>query len=245
MKIADGIEMLEISMKVFRVDNVVCPVLIKDNDGITLVDTGYPGQLQQIREAIGNTGMHYQEIKRIILTHHDLDHIGCLAGIVNDLHGKVEVISHEIEKPYVQGDLKPLKLAQMEERFDSLSDQMKSLCEGMKRGYLISTAKVDTTVNDGDEIPYYGGIKLIHTPGHTHGHISLYIKRIKTLITGDAMFCGEGRLVAPPPSVNFNNEQAGVSINKLAIYDIEKVICYHGGFFGDNPNHNIAELTHS
>ena len=243
MRIADNIEIVEISINLNGKLNTVCPVLIKDNDGIALIDTGYPGQLQQIREAAENAGMNYNEINRVILTHHDLDHIGCLAAIVNDLPGKVEVISHELEKPYVQGEITPLKMAQMEARLDSLNEQMKSLYEGMKRGYFISTAKVDRTVGDGDQIPFYGGIKIIHTPGHTHGHISLYLKRIKTLIAGDIMFCEEGRLVAPPPSANFNNTQAKESIKKLTEFDIEKVICYHGGFFGDNPNQSIAEMA--
>jgi len=243
MRIADDVEMLEMSMNVNGTVNVVCPVLIKDNNDIMLVDTGYPGQLQKISEAIEKAGMHFQKINRIIITHHDLDHVGCLAGIAKELHGKVEVISHEIEKPYVQGDVAPIKLAQMEARFGSLSEEMKSLYEGMKRGYLLSTVKVDTTVIDGDEIPFFGGIKIIHTPGHTHGHISLYMKRIRTLISGDTMFFEGGKLVTPPSFVNFNDEQAKESLNKLIMLDIEKVICYHGGFFGDNPNHCIAELV--
>jgi glyoxylase-like metal-dependent hydrolase (beta-lactamase superfamily II) len=243
MRIADGVEMLEMSMTVNGTENVVCPVLIKENDDIMLVDTGYPGQLQQLHEAIEKAGMHFQKINRIIITHHDLDHIGCLSGIANDLHGKAEILSHETEKPYVQGDIKPLKLVQMEARLDSLNERMKSLYEGMKRGFMLSTAKVNTTVVDGDEIPFYGGIKIIHTPGHTHGHISLYLEHIKTLISGDTLFCEGGKLVAAPPFANFNNEQAKKSIHKLTMFDIEKVICYHGGFFCDSPNHCIAELA--
>ncbi len=55
-------------------------------------------------------------------------------------------------------------------------------------------AKIDQTLEDRQELPYFGGIEVIHTPGHTPGHISLYVKRSKMLVAEDAMICSEGIL---------------------------------------------------
>ncbi|SFA75685.1 Metallo-beta-lactamase superfamily protein [Cohnella sp. OV330] len=51
---------------------------------------------------------------------------------------------------------------------------------------------VNQIIADGDEIPVLGGVVVIHTRGHTPGHISLYLKQSKTLIAGDAFMIEEG-----------------------------------------------------
>jgi Zn-dependent hydrolases, including glyoxylases len=113
----------------------------------------------------------------------------------------------------------------------------------MKKMY--SSLKVDRTVEDGEELPYCGGIKVIHTPGHTHGHICLYLKKYKALVTGDGMNVAAGKLVGPNPIFTFDMAQAVQSLKKLTNYDIQTVICYHGGLFTDSPNERIAELANS
>lgn len=243
MKIADGIEMLELPIMVNGKESIACPVLIPDGDETLLVDTGYPGQLGQLREAMEAAGLPFEKICRILITHHDLDHIGCLAAIVRERNGKALVMAHPEEKPYIQGDEQPLKLVQMEARLDSLKEPMKSLYEGMKRGYALSTSKVDIPVSGGETIPWAGGIDVIYTPGHTIGHISLYLRKSGTLISGDTLFVENGRLVKAPAFANHDNNLAKDSLRKLTKYDIHHVLCYHGGYYGDNPNKYIAELS--
>jgi glyoxylase-like metal-dependent hydrolase (beta-lactamase superfamily II) len=52
-----------------------------------------------------------------------------------------------------------------------------------------------------------------------------------------------GQLVGPNPMCTYNLEEAINSLRKLAKYDIETVVCYHGGIFTDNANKRIAELA--
>jgi glyoxylase-like metal-dependent hydrolase (beta-lactamase superfamily II) len=92
-------------------------------------------------------------------------------------------------------------------------------------------------------LPYCGGITVINTPGHTPGHISLYHKPSKTLIAGDAMIVADGRLLGPNPQYTLDMKTAIESLKKLMQYDIETVICYHGGLYKDNANRRIAELA--
>jgi len=104
-------------------------------------------------------------------------------------------------------------------------------------------ANVDKTVEDGEVLPYCGGITVIYTPGHTPGHISLYLNQSKTLITGDALNLIEGQLVGPRPEYSSDIDTALKSLKKLTQYDIETVICYHGGVYQDNINQRLLELT--
>lgn len=69
-------------------------------------------------------------------------------------------------------------------------------------------AKVNQTVAVGQELPYYGGIPVIHTPGHTEGHISLYLQQSKVLIAADAMLCIDGKLHGPVPQTSLDLRKA-------------------------------------
>jgi glyoxylase-like metal-dependent hydrolase (beta-lactamase superfamily II) len=98
-------------------------------------------------------------------------------------------------------------------------------------------------IQDGEELPFCGGITVINTPGHTPGHISLYHKPSKTLIAADAMIINEGQLLGPVPEYAVDYPQAVKSISKFTAYDIETVICFHGGLFNKNANQRISELA--
>lgn len=243
MKIADGIFMLEISANVMGNPSTINPTLICQDDSVILVDTGFPGQLPQIREAIEKEGIPFNKLNMIVLTHQDIDHVGNVSGIQKELAGRVKVLAHEEEKPYINGEKQPVKLAQLEGSLEHLPDNMKMIFEKLKAGFQSSRANVDVTLTDGEELPYCGGITVVYTPGHTPGHICLYLKREKILIAGDMLNIKEGVLVQAPPSNNFDMDLYKRSMEKLMKYDIESVICYHGGLYRADVNKRIAELA--
>ncbi|MCX7708692.1 MAG: MBL fold metallo-hydrolase [Clostridia bacterium] len=242
MRIENGVEMLELSISVMGKANVVYPTLIWDEGQAILVDTGYPGQLNQIRKSVEETGLAFERLNKVIVTHHDLDHIGSLADIIRESSGKVEVLSHEKEKPYIQGEMCPQKLSLLEAKLETLTAETKAIYEGLKAGFEKSKAPVSRTIIDSEELPYCGGITVIYTPGHTTGHISLYHKQSKILIPGDLLFVEDGLLIAAPKFTNYDQKTAMKSLEKLTEFDIEKVICYHGGLYGEQVNQRILEL---
>lgn len=242
MKIENGIYMLELSANIIGKSMDINPTVIWDKDALILIDTGFPGQLNQIREAVEKEGIPFSKLNTIILTHQDIDHIGSASDILKNISGKVKVLAHEEEKAYINGEKKPVKLAQLEERLDYLPDNIKIVCEKLKVGFEHSRVNVDKTLIDGEELPYLGGITTIYTPGHTPGHICLYINKWKILIAGDLLSVKEGLLVKADKDINFDNELNIKSIKKLMKYDIETVICYHGGIYKGDVNKHIAEL---
>jgi glyoxylase-like metal-dependent hydrolase (beta-lactamase superfamily II) len=112
----------------------------------------------------------------------------------------------------------------------------------MKTGFAAGYKEVDEVLKDGDVLPYLGGIEVIYTPGHTIGHMCLYLRESKTLIAGDLLFYREGKLSKADSSINHDQDLVLKSLKKLTQYDIENIICYHGGLFNDNANESIKKL---
>jgi glyoxylase-like metal-dependent hydrolase (beta-lactamase superfamily II) len=243
VRIADGIEMLEISAPVMGSPRVINPTLIWDRQALMLVDTGYPGQMHLIRKAVEEASFSFDKLYGVILTHHDIDHIGNLAEIVRESANRVKVLAHEEEIPYIDGSERPLKLARMEADWQNLSEDERQTVEKLSAAFEKSVANVDYALSDGQGLPFAGGVRVVSTPGHTMGHICLYHESSRTLIAGDALCVDQGLLATAAAPMNFDPELGLKSLKRLAEFDIRTVICYHGGLYTDHPNQRIARLA--
>jgi glyoxylase-like metal-dependent hydrolase (beta-lactamase superfamily II) len=155
------------------------------------------------------------------------------------------VLAHEQERPYIVGEkqlvkISPERMAQFYERLSSLPEEQR---EATIDAFANVRARVDRTLTNGERLPYCGGISVTHTPGHTPGHISLYLEQSKVLVAGDALNVSDGRLVGPNPPLTPDMDQATSSLKKLAQYDVKTVVCYHGGPYSGDANTRIAELA--
>ena len=81
MKIADGVKMMELSMNMGGIQSSIHPTLIWDDNNVILVDAGLPGGLPDIKEEMNKTGVSFDKLDKIIITHQDMDHIGGLPDI--------------------------------------------------------------------------------------------------------------------------------------------------------------------
>jgi glyoxylase-like metal-dependent hydrolase (beta-lactamase superfamily II) len=243
MKIADNLEMLELRMKVMGVERIVYPTLMWDDDNVILVDAGIPSSLEMIKKQMEAAGASFAKINKIIATQQDIDHIAGIKGILNE-NPEVMVLAHEADKPYIQGEKKVKRLnSKFMDRIKDLPEEERSRIVDMFEN---SSVKVNSTLSDGEVLPFCGGITVIHTPGHTPGHICLYHHMSKTLIAGDAMNILDGQLVGPnkdPMSEDEVNANDAInSLKKFKDYDIVNMIIYHGGLFNDKPNEGIKEV---
>jgi glyoxylase-like metal-dependent hydrolase (beta-lactamase superfamily II) len=244
MKIADGIEMMEVTMSVTGRESIVYPTLMWDDNIVVLVDAGAANSLSGIKNAMQNAGVPFERLNQIIVTHQDIDHTGGINNILKELP-QVKVLAHKADKPYIQGEKKLIRLnSKFMKRINALPDVQREKVLDMF-GKL--SVKVDKTLSDDEVLEYCGGITIIHTPGHTPGHICLYHKKSKTLIAGDAMNIFNGQLVGPNKQI-MDEKDVDIAINslkKLEEYDIKNVISYHGGLYQDNPNLRIPEIINS
>jgi glyoxylase-like metal-dependent hydrolase (beta-lactamase superfamily II) len=147
---------------------------------LSLIDAGFIGKGKYKIESILKAGIELSTIKRIIMTHTHLDHIGCLAEIRKELPW-AEVWAHRLEADLLeQGDDRAIYGMKM----------FKTLCQlqpGLKPGAF--KFKVDRKL-DGGETLDLGGMawEVVHIPGHSMGSIGLYHRSAKILIPGDVVY---------------------------------------------------------
>ena len=242
MKIETGIYMLEI-LSDMETPTVINPTLIVDNYSLILIDTGFPGVYNQIHEAVEKEGLSFNKLNTIILTHQDIDHIGNVNEILKEVPNKIKVLSHGEDAEYINGQKTPVKLAKLESNLEYIPDNMKIIYKKLKAGFERSKVNIDEVLVHEQQLPYCGGIIVIFTPGHTPGHMCLYIKRYKILIAGDIFCVRDGMLFKCNKDLNFDEKLNDQSVKKLMDYDIETVICYHGGICNENVNKRISELA--
>jgi len=190
--------------------------LLLDNS-VTVVDTGLGGNSANILNEVRRLGYKPSDVAHIILTHHHADHVGSLAGLKKATGAKV--MAHPADAPYIDGGLpqpgpaRPKWLTRMLSPFS--------------RMWASIPAEVDKLLNDGDELPMLGGIKIWHTPGHTPGSICLFIPQEKLVIVGDLL---SNRFSPSLPSRIFTVDmiQEVNSIKKLASLDFDIIAFGHG-----------------
>src|SRR5215203_3618443 len=233
MRITDGVYVLPIPRGSQGAGGFLNLTLIlgEQNDA-TLVDAGLPGQAEAIGAALGEASIGVRDLRRIIFTHQDLDHVGSGAALVRQSGARV--LAHPADAPYIQGELRPLKATpEMLER----RPQMREVLERLE------PVGVDEHLEDGERLDLAGGTRVIFTPGHTPGHTSLYLERSKVLIAGDALTAEEGRLNGPNPSATLDRDEAARSVRTLAQLDVETVVCYHGGVVSEDAKGQLRRVV--
>lgn len=208
--------------------NYIYPSLIIMNNELTLVDTGYPNFLPLIENEMMQNGFEVRNLKNIIITHYDDDHIGSLHNF-KERYPWINIIASQCESNYLSGELKSERLVQAERMLESLPDEEiefgKWFIQQLKN---LKHVSVDEKVNDGDMI-LDNTCRVIATPGHTSGHISLYFPSLKSVITGDAAVNENDKLSIANPHFCLHVEKANESLRKIRNLKAERYYCYHGG----------------
>ncbi|MNE44970.1 putative metallo-hydrolase YflN [compost metagenome] len=216
------------------------PVLLVDEDGLTLIDTGMFDQYEALIKAIEEAGEAPSSLKRIILTHQDTDHIGNLPALARQFPG-VRLFAHPGDLPVISGSqpmlkMTPERIAQLpperREAFGRFLEQLKQLPEIEE-------------LQDAERLPWGGGLEIIHTPGHTPGHICLYLREQELLLAADELRVLGGELAGPWDAATPDMPLALRSLLKLKDLPVRTILCYHGGVYEGSPQALIGTLTES
>jgi len=208
-------------------------VILDAENGPTLVDTGLPGQAELILEKLAAEGISLSDLKRILITHQDIDHIGSLKAL-KEATG-AEVLALDVEIPYIDGTLPSPKMPSPE-RLEQ-NPGLKAMLDALER------STVDVALRDGEVLDLAGGVTVIATPGHTFGHTSLYLNRTQTLITGDALTASQGTLAGPMEMATPDMASAKASVKKLAELDVKQIVAYHGGLVDQDANGQLRRVA--
>jgi glyoxylase-like metal-dependent hydrolase (beta-lactamase superfamily II) len=140
-----------------------------------------------------------------------------------------KIYSHWIEARYLGQNppyLGPPSAQETVKKLEKLGVSMGALMK--EYGSLdVEPISVDEQVSDGDMI---GSLKVIHTPGHTPGHISLYYEKDKFLLGADSIYkhvFGAGGMYISAPQVSIDPVTAIVSAQRLSKVNFEKLLMAH------------------
>ena len=201
-----------------------------DDDGqVTLVDAGLTRAPARIVAALAGIGKRPADVTRILLTHAHADHAGGARDLLRRT-GRNGVDVHEEDAPFIRDG-----------RVPPLSSTMGRL---ITRGPMGSFAPVPVAMElrDGDVLDVAGGLRIVHTPGHTPGHISLLHEDSGVLITGDALMNMASRMRFSFPLVCTSSHQNEQSAHVLGELSYSVAAFTHGPEIRENARARVREF---
>ncbi|HEY2528512.1 MAG TPA: MBL fold metallo-hydrolase [Xanthobacteraceae bacterium] len=152
--------------------------LIESDDGLTLIDAGFPRKEAAVFKAIRGLGRSPDQLKHLIFTHGHPDHIGSAAAIVRESGAKTYMHSLDIPIAESGGPFRPMRPA------PGLLGQV--LCRLFFRPEeRTEPVAIDQPLTPGETLPIGGGFEVIHAPGHCAGQVALLWRPGRMLFAGD------------------------------------------------------------
>lgn len=200
---------------------------VEEDGSVTLVDTGLKQAPPRIVAGLAAIGKHPKDVQCIVLTHAHPDHAGGVAEMARQTGAPVTL--HEAEHPWAEaGEV----LAKPKET--SLLGRL--LTRVSKPAF--TPFEPAASLHDGEVLPVAGGLRVVYTPGHSPGHVSLLHEPSRVLVTGDAIF-NVRRLRWSPKSFCADFAMSKQTAHRLGELDYDVAAFTHGPEIRDNAREQV------
>lgn len=167
-----------------------CYLIESAPDELTVIDTGMPGTTKTILRAAAELNYQPQQIKHILITHADIDHVGSLAGLAQATGATVHAGKKSV--PFIETATSPPHMPAIASMFTPLISVFQK------------KASVDAPFEDNDTLDIAGGILAIHVPGHTEENYNFFWRKQRVLFGADLFFALGGNMTLSPDRISWN-----------------------------------------
>lgn len=194
---------------------------IQGRDGVTLVDVGMERTLPRIDRALRRHGSGLGAVVRVLITHAHVDHVGALARL--QATQPLVALAHAEDAPYVRAGEHPPTPEPA--TLGPIDRALARLSSGRPRA-----ARVDHELTGGERLDAVApGATVVHLPGHTPGHVGLWLPERRLLLGGDvALHLLPWRLSLPFAAFSSDLGQAVASVERAAELGPERLGLGHG-----------------
>ena len=174
---------MKLDHSLHRIGNdIVAAYLVVTPEGITAVDAGLAGHWRDLLAELSSMGRSLDDVKGVILTHGDSDHVGFAERLRRD-HG-VPVYVHAADASRAKGGPKPANAKQPTKLGPALGFATYALRKGgMRTTWLTEVVEV----HGGETLDLPGAPQIIGMPGHSEGSIAVYVPVANAVFVGDGL----------------------------------------------------------
>ena len=162
--------------------DIVAVYLVDSPEGVTVIDAGLAGQWKELTAELAAMGRSLGDIRGVVLTHGDSDHIGFAVRLRRE-HG-VPVFVHAADAARARGE----ESTKPEWGGMKLGATTRFLWYALTRNGLRTTPVTEVvSVSDGDVLDLPGAPHVISMPGHSPGSIAIHVPSVDAVFVGDAL----------------------------------------------------------